>query len=367
MHVNIDRVFSTVARNLGLKDFSRYTSNFIEWAYEAEKLIGSRDTFVQKESTYSATGAQATGTITFAANPTSGDSIALNGVKLYFRNSTDAGQAKSPNEIEIGATLAATLDNTTAQYGLIQSLTGFQNVTTSTGTHTNSAIFNYPEALAVADYSVDTATGILTITAKEIGNKGNEYTLASDNANAKVSSLSLTGGKGIFRNQQLTLPENNVKLLGVRVGVGSTKDKHYELRRSTGPHRERTGKNDDESKQTAFRYYVNGNRLNIQHDSIDEITISYLAYPVDLRGWPKIKEGHETAVAQYIMWQMKLIDFYNGKLPQYITKELEKRWYYLCGKARGDDGMPTADELKQIGNMWNTLIPVKSNSGLINQ
>ena len=24
-----------------------------------------------------------------------------------------------------------------------------------------------------------------------------------------------------------------------------------------------------------------------------------------------IKEGHETAVAQYIMWQMKLIEFYN--------------------------------------------------------
>lgn len=37
-----------------------------------------------------------------------------------------------------------------------------------------------------------------------------------------------------------------------------------------------------------------------------------------------IKEGHETAVAQYIMWQMKLIEFYNGKLPQYITKDLEK-------------------------------------------
>ena len=83
-----------------------------------------------------------------------------------------------------------------------------------------------------------------------------------------------------------------------------------------------------------------------------------MAYPTDIRGWPKIKEGHETAVAQYIMWQMKLIEFYNGKLPQYITKELEKRWYILCGKARGDDGMPTSQELKQIGNMWNTLVPV---------
>jgi len=221
-------------------------------------------------------------------------------------------------------------------------------------------------AATLSDISVQKMTTVdLDITAKEIGPKGNNYTISSDNANAKVSGLTLTGGKGIYRNQQLTLPENNIKLLGVRVGVNSSKNKHYELRKSSSVHRGRIGKDDNETKQRAFRYYINGNRLNIQHDTVDEITISYLAYPVDLRGWPKIKEGHETAVAQYIMWQMKLIDFYNGKLPQYITKELEKRWYYLCGKARGDDGMPNADELKQIGNVWNTLLPFKSNNGLI--
>ena len=119
MHVNIDRVFTTVARNLGLKDFSRYTNNFIEWAYEAEKLIGSRDTFVQKEATYSSTGAQATGTVTFTDNPVSGDSITLNGVKLYFRTASNLGKAKSPNEVMIGDTLIHTMNGVTAQYGLI--------------------------------------------------------------------------------------------------------------------------------------------------------------------------------------------------------------------------------------------------------
>ena len=67
MHINIDRVFTTVSRNLGLEDFTIYTNSWIEWAYEAEKLIGSRDTFVQKEATYDSTGAKASGTITFAA------------------------------------------------------------------------------------------------------------------------------------------------------------------------------------------------------------------------------------------------------------------------------------------------------------
>ena len=496
MHVHIDRVFTTVARNLGLRDFSRYTNNFIEWAYEAEKLIGSIDTFVQKEATYSASGAKATGTITFTSNPVSGDSITLNGAKLYFKKATeDLGEAKSPNEINIGDDLLETIHNNVTPFGLRQSLTGLQQVDADNGTYIESAIYAYPEALNVADYSITyntdgtelvdlnepltngngatitsatslnfasntsgsieyvsdignaalvvgdayvisatvsnyagpgnsstqvgfssaggismefgrgrrwgdgtiysafiaTSTGQpdlfidtgvtaatlsdisvqkmttvdLDITAKEIGPKGNNYTISSDNANAKVSGLTLTGGKGVYRNQQLTLPENNIKLLGVRVGVNSSKNKHYELRKSSSVHRGRIGKDDNETKQRAFRYYVNGNRLNIQHDDVDEITISYLEFPVDLRGWPMIKEGHETAVAQYIMWQMKLIEFYNGKLPQYITKELEKRWYYLCGKTRGDDGMPNADELKQIGNVWNTLLPFKSNNGLI--
>ena len=503
MHVNIDRIFTTVARNLDLQDFGKYTQNWVEWSYEAEKLIGSRHTFLQEEATYTSTGAKATGTITFTDNPVSGDSITLNGVELYFKESTDLGNAKAPNEIEIGSDIYETLDNANAQYGLIQSLTGFTStsseggVIVGTGTYINSAIYNYPEALNVADYytpvnlvenglfndasawvlsdtnnataslnsntfqtvnsgggsslsiisqtetlvsgttytltfdvtsittsnyvsiydrsdnhftllgsasttgsftntftsdgtggisiqvktfnngdsvNIDnvvlreatTSPTVLTITAKEIGLNGNNFTLDSDNANAKVSGLTLTGGKGIYRNQQIVLPENNVKLLGVRVGTDATNNKHTELRGTAATHRSRVGKQTNDLQQRAFRYYVNGNRLNIQHDSLDEITIVYLAYPLDMRGYPMIKEGHETAVAQYIMWQMKLIEFYNGKLPQYITKELEKRWYFLCGKARGDDSMPTSEELKQIGNMWNTLIPVKSSNGLTN-
>jgi len=491
MHINIDRVFTTVARNLGISDYSSRINNWIEWAYEAEKLIGSISTFVQKEAVYNAEGAKSTGTITFTDVPVSGDSITLNGLKLYFRNSTDLGQAKSANEIEIGQNFVTTLDNATAQYGLIQSLKGRTGSGGTTGTYTNSAIYNYPEALNVADYSISLSTGndiitngaftgitqaqnvlgtewntyvnwtigsgaathasgspgyltqdeltfvegdtysitfdisswttgafllanhlpdttgtnndnltlttgattgdtitrywkqgptnkdklslygsttfdgtidniivkkvnneALTITAKEIGNKGNEYTLASDNANAKVSGLSLTGGKNLYRNQQLRLPDDNVKMLAVR------DNNNYELRKTSSVH---TGKLGDE----ALRYYEQGNRLNIANTKSTEMTIVYLAYPTDLRGWPMIKEGHETAVAQYIMWQMKLIEFYNGEIAQYIVKELEKRWYFLCGKTRGDDGMPTSEELKQIGNIWNTMLPIKNNRGLI--
>ena len=368
MHTHIDRVFTTVSRNLGLQDFSKYVDNWIEWAYEAERYIGSMDTFIQKESTYTSSGAQASGTITFSANPTAGDNIELNGVKLYFRNLAasvlNVGLAKSPNELHIRSTLAKTLTDNAITYGLLQSLKGWQNTNTNSDRLVDSAIYNYPEALNIADYSVDTTT--LTVTAKEIGEQGNDYTLATDNANAVVSGLTLTGGKGIYRNQQIRLPDNMVKLLGVRIGTDDSTYQHQEFRKTSAVHRGRVGKTADDSEQKASRYYVDGNRLNITHDDLDEITIVYLAYPTDIRGWPMIKDGHETAVAQYIMWQQKLIKYYNGEIPQYIIKDLEKRWYFLCGKVRGDDGMPTSEELKQIGNMWNTLIPIKNNHGLIN-
>ena len=50
MHIHIDRIFTTVSRNLGIHDFSQHVDSWIEWAYEAEKLIGSKSTFKQKES-----------------------------------------------------------------------------------------------------------------------------------------------------------------------------------------------------------------------------------------------------------------------------------------------------------------------------
>ena len=360
MHIHIDRVFTTASRNLGIQDFSKYIDNWIEWTYEAERYIGSKETFINKEVSYTSTGAAASGTITFAANPSAGDMISLNGVDLFFNTYSEPFQ-HAPNEIAIGTALSNTLTdnvaNSTGYRSLQATLSGY-GTNASSGHLVDAAIFAYPESLDHATYSVDSSTGILTITAKEIGYKGNDYTLESDNATATISGMNLTGGKGIYKNQQLRLPDNMVKLLAVRVGEADSSYKRYELRKTSAVHQERLdGK--------ALRYYVQGNRLNIAHDDLDEITVVYLAYPTDSRGWPMVKDGHETAIAQYIMWQHKLIDYYNGKLPQYIAKDLEKRWYFLCGKARGDDSMPTSEEMKQIGRMWNTLIPVNNDRGLI--
>ena len=339
-----------------MKDYSSHINSWVEWAFEAELLIGSKDTFEQVESTYSSTGAASSGTITFTDNPSYNDSITLNGVTLFFRNiptsTTSLGQHGPANAINIKTTLALTLAE------MVSELNGV-----SSSNSNNAAGFIFSDSLEGYTYTEDGTT--LTITKKEVGLEGNNYTLESSKVNAICSGSHLTGGKGLLSNQQLRLPDNIVKLLGVRGGTGDSNYRHAELLQSMSVHRERAGRDALDTQQKALKYYIRGNRLNVQHDSITEITIAYSAYPTDAKGHPMIKDSHTTAVAQYIMWQQKNIDFINGKLSMYVVKELEKRWYFLCGKARGDDNMPTAEELKQIGKIWNTMVPVKNNRGLL--
>ena len=360
MYAHIERIYNTVGRNLGMKDFSSNIQSWTEWAFEAELLIGSRDTFEETEATYTSTGAQSTGTITFSANPSNNDSITLNGVTLYFRDATYPGGTE-PNVFGGNVTPPHVITRKTS---LTDTLTELAARLTPTATSIETSPFYYfTESLEGYSYTVDTTT--LTITRDEVGIEGNNYTLSSSDVNAKCSGSHLTGGKGIFANQQLRLPDNIIKVLGVRGGTGDSSYQHLELTKPTAVHRERVGKNDNDTEQRALRYYVRGNRLNIQHDQITEITVVYSSYPTDAKGYPMIKESHVPAVAQYIMWQHKNIDFINGKLSMYVIKDIEKRWYYLCGQARGNDNMPTAEELKQIGKIWNSMVPVKNNRGLL--
>ena len=106
--------------------------------------------------------------------------------------------------------------------------------------------------------------------------------------------------------------------------------------------------------------------INVNLADSTKITISYYFLEVDVLGYPLIKEGHEEAIASYIMWKYKSIEYFNGKLPQYVYKDLESRWYWLCGQARGYDNLPTPQEWERVGSIWNSLIPVKTFNGLLN-
>jgi len=142
------------------------------------------------------------------------------------------------------------------------------------------------------------------------------------------------------------LPDNMVKLLSIRVGNTIVQPTSSQYK----------------SKVSALldRYHINGNRVNFSTNYTEDVVVSYLAVPLSAEGYPMILQGHEEAVAFYIMWKYKSIGYYAGEVPQYIVKDLERRWYQLCGKVRGDDNMPNSVELLKIGKMWNAKVPVTS-------
>jgi hypothetical protein len=100
----------------------------------------------------------------------------------------------------------------------------------------------------------------------------------------------------------------------------------------------------------------------INFNALDDtkIGISYMGIDLDEDGWPLISETHEDAVTAYIMFMHLSVGFYSGKVAQYIHATAEKRWYDLCGQARGDDELPNAEEMKYLSNLWMQLVPLPS-------
>lgn len=181
--------------------------------------------------------------------------------------------------------------------------------------------------------SATVSSGVIELTHGRFGDEGNHNTLMTSGG-AKITKF-FSGGKERIHNKQIRLPNNFIKMLSIRAAdtIISPTSSQFKSKVS----------------DQLNRYYVDGNRVNFSKDYIDDIVVTYLAMPLSEEGYPTIKQGHEEAVASYIMWKHKLIDYYNGKLAQYIIKDLEKRWYWLCGQTRGNDNMPNSVELLKIG------------------
>jgi len=110
------------------------------------------------------------------------------------------------------------------------------------------------------------------------------------------------------------------------------------------------------SDASGDKYWIVGSYIHFASVANGNVSIAYKGLTVDSDGFPTIKQGHEDAVAQYIMWRFKSIEYYNGKIARYIVQDLEKRWYWLCGQARGNDNLPSEAEMRNIAKYWNTLI-----------
>lgn len=352
MHVSVNRVFNNVSRNLGLKNYSNNLDSWSEWAFEAEQYIGSNKTFLQKELVYSANCASATATVEFIETYDKpldiiNEFIEINGARFTFvrpvgLETIDIGvnfQHKS-NLIDVHSlTLGDKSDLLDTTKTLSSVLEGFVRK------------FNAETVLFTEGVPFENTLGVkaslsgttLTFTVDNPGIQGNDYTI---NSSCKFKVTPFSGGKNQLHNKQLRLPDNYVKVLSVRAGNAIIQPTSSQYK----------------SKVSSLldRFYINGNRINFTTNYTDDVVVTVLAVPLSQEGYPMILQGHEEAVAHYIMWKHKLIGYYAGEVPQYIVKDLERRWYQLCGKVRGDDNMPTSIELLKIGKLWNTKIPLTS-------
>lgn len=146
-------------------------------------------------------------------------------------------------------------------------------------------------------------------------------------------------------NKQAALPIDFLELIDVK----NSHDIYYE--QGEIPFQEKS------KEYNTYTYYYNNGFLRFPSAHDTSVDIKYIALDTDEEGYPTIEANHEDAVSHYLMYKYKARDYYNQKLPKYIYDDLKREWTRLCAQARGNDNMPSRNQMRSISKYWNTLIP----------
>jgi len=123
-------------------------------------------------------------------------------------------------------------------------------------------------------------------------------------------------------------------------------------------HHWRCGSSQDHVCDSDMTYAVNDNYLFPNFEE-GKLLVSYMAMPVDSRGYPKIPDDvkFKEAVAGHIKWRLGFIKWMNGKMPAAVYQKLEQDRDWYIGAAQNRDKMPSEDMMESIKNNWLRLIP----------
>jgi hypothetical protein len=117
-----------------------------------------------------------------------------------------------------------------------------------------------------------------------------------------------------------------------------------------------------EGSPLTSKYVMDNGFLHFNAIESGRVGIAYYGLQLDDEGWPMIFEGHVDAVTQYLMWQWDIPNVRSGKVTMGYLQSIERRWYTLCAQARGEDELLSPDELDYLANMWNQLLPLPSHN-----
>lgn len=176
------------------------------------------------------------------------------------------------------------------------------------------------------------------------------------------------------KNKQVKLPKDFYQFIALKIGdtYPEVTNRDFRFFNNTSPNLAGDNTNMfsmDASRQTAFGY--DGTEMKTFKMSIDngyinlsgipdgtKVGIAYLSFELDEDGFPLIRESHQMAVTAYIVWKIKLSEYINGEISHHVYAELEKRWHWLCGQARGEDEMPDPKQLEYIASIYHQLLPL---------
>ncbi len=107
-----------------------------------------------------------------------------------------------------------------------------------------------------------------------------------------------------------------------------------------------------------YRYWIDDCIMKFNFDA-KQITLSYVGTRVDEEGFPLIPDiiEYKTALVAYFTKMRTYPDYLNGKLRDGVWDRVEEDWNHRCMQARVEGYKPDLDDMEQIKNMWNRLIP----------
>lgn len=89
------------------------------------------------------------------------------------------------------------------------------------------------------------------------------------------------------------------------------------------------------------------------------VKLSYFAIYTDDEGMPLIPDmiSYQEAIYWYVTVKLMYPQFLAGKLNQGVYTDMRNSWNFYCKQAYAEAMMPNTDEMDNIKNTWNTLIP----------
>tara|TARA_R110001606_G_scaffold207617_2_gene355223 strand:- start:336 stop:1514 length:1179 start_codon:yes stop_codon:yes gene_type:complete len=382
--VSLNRIIGNVVGNLDLENINESIEDFARWAAEAVSKIGSRNSYHRHECLIEVKNYKASLPPNFVSPIAVKYKHQL--LSITKRSFRDFSQGAQSNVVQDG-----TINNN-------------QKITNSVGVPLNLRItfigvFTPGETISITVVSNDCGNIYSNIYSYIVlpGDTPALIAIAFDNMFQAISNLPYTSivsgdsidliGRSPEINFNIAIAEDSVMgsveqcVIQQRVPerinttVTDTSSKHPQFTDNSLANRNvntlNTGMNATNRSgayssyafgfndfQAAQVYSIDNGCINFNAFDGETLGIAYMGVELDEEGWPMIYHAHEDAVTHYLQYMMISRRYYNGKVAQHVYANSQQRWQYLCAQARGDDEMPTPDELNYLANMWNQLMPL---------